>query len=68
MMIIFALKKWELQEKTQDANFSLRIKNPNPLLKNGFRIRNPKLAKNWPDPRFGYGLPTLVNINSEQMS
>ena len=37
-MIIFAFKKAELKEKTQDANFSLPIKNPNPLLKNGFRI------------------------------
>ena len=46
-MIIFAFKKGELKEKTQDANFSLPIKNPNLLLKNGFRI--PKLAKNWAD-------------------
>ncbi len=32
--------------KTQDANFSLPIKNPNPLFKNGFgtRIRIPKLG------------------------
>ena len=55
MMIIFAFKKRELKEKTQDANFSLPIKNPNPLLKNGFRI--PKLTKNWADS--GFGLPTL---------
>ena len=48
-MIIFSFKKAELKEKTQDANFSLPIKNPNPLLKNGFRIRIPKLAKNWAD-------------------
>ena len=41
--IIFAFKKGELKEKTQDANFSLPINNPNPLLKNGFRIRIPKL-------------------------
>ena len=27
MMIIFAFKKWELKEKTQDANFSIPIKN-----------------------------------------
>ena len=33
MMIIFAFKKRELKEKTQDANFSPPIKNPNPLLK-----------------------------------
>ena len=46
-MIIFAFKKGELQEKTQDANFSQPIKNPNLLLKNGSRI--PKLAKNWAD-------------------
>ena len=39
MMIIFAFKKAELKEKTQDANFSLPTKNPNPLLKNGSRIR-----------------------------
>ena len=32
-MIIFAFKKGKLKEKTQDANFSLPIKNPNPLLK-----------------------------------
>ena len=51
MMIIFAFKKGELKEKTQDANFSLPIKNPNPLLKNGFRIRIPKLTKNWADSR-----------------
>ena len=45
MMIIFAFKKAELKEKTQDANFSLPIKNPNPLLKNGFQIRiaNPNI-------------------------
>ena len=43
-MIIFAFKKAELKEKTQDANFSQPIKNPNPLLKNGFRIRFPKLG------------------------
>ena len=48
-MIIYAFKRAELKEKTQDANFSLPIKNPNPLLKNGFRIRIPKLAKNWAD-------------------
>ena len=54
MIIIFAFKKGELKEKTQDANFSLPIKNPNPLLKNGSRIwiRIPKLAKNWADSGF----------------
>ena len=31
MMKIFAFKEEELKEKTQDANFSLTIKNPNPL-------------------------------------
>ena len=46
-MIIFAFKKRELKEKTQDANFSPPIKNPNSLLKNGFRIWIPKLTKNW---------------------
>ena len=50
MMIIFAFKKGELKEKTQDANFSLPIKNP--LLKDGFRIRIPKLVKNWADSGF----------------
>ena len=54
MIIIFAFKRGELKEKTQDTNFSLPIQNPNLLLKNGLRI--PKLAKNWADP----GLPTLV--------
>ena len=33
MMIIFAFKKGELKEKTQDANFSLPIKNQNPVQK-----------------------------------
>ncbi len=42
MMIIFAFKKGELKEKTQEANFSLPIKNPNPLLKtaSGFGFQN----------------------------
>ena len=42
------------RKKTQDANLSLLIKNPNPLLKYGFRIRIwiPKLAKNWADSGF----------------
>ena len=54
MMIIFAFKKGELKVKTQDANFSLPFKNPNPLLKNGFRIQIKKLGL------FGYGLPILI--------
>ena len=62
-MVIFAFKKAELKEKTQDANFSLPIKNPNTLLKNGFRIRIPKLANNWADS--GFGLPTLKNMLSK---
>ena len=33
------LKKAEFKEKTPDRNLSLPIKNPHPLLKNGFRIR-----------------------------
>ena len=54
MLIIFAYKKQELKEKTQDANFTLPIKSPNPLgIKKripdskigqklgGFRIANP---------------------------
>ena len=65
-MIIFAFKKGELKEKTQDANFSLPIKNPNSLLKNGFRIRIPKSAKNWADSRFGFGLPTLPSIFTKE--
>ena len=56
-MIIFAFIKVELKEKTQDTNFSMQIKNPNPLLKNRFRIRIPKFAKNWADS--GFGSPTL---------
>ena len=36
MMIIFAFKKRELKDKTQDANFSLPIKTPNSLLKTDF--------------------------------
>ena len=41
-MIIFAFKKRELKEKTQDANFSPPIKNLNPLLKtdSGFGFQN----------------------------
>ena len=46
-------------ERKEDANFNLPIKNPNLLLKNGFRIQIPKLAKNWADS--GFGLPTLVS-------
>ena len=57
-----SLQRGGLKEKTEDANFSLTIKNPNSLLENGFRIRIPKLAKNWADPRFGYGLPTLIKM------
>ena len=37
---IFASKKRQLKEKTQDANFSLPIKNANPLLKYGFGFQN----------------------------
>ena len=37
--VIFAFKEGGFKEKTWDANFSLTIKNQNPLLKNGFRIR-----------------------------
>ena len=61
-MIIFAFKKAEFKEKTQDANFSLPIKNPDPLLKNRYwnQILIPKLAKNWADSGFGFGLPTLL--------
>ena len=33
MMIIFALKKEELKEKNQDANFSLPIKNAESAIK-----------------------------------
>ena len=54
------LKKGGVERKTQDANFSLPNKIPNPLLKNGFRIRIPKLVKNWADS--GSGLPTLVLV------
>ena len=41
-----------------DDSLYLPIKNPNSLLKNGLRIRIPKLAKNWANP--GFGLPTLL--------
>ncbi len=57
MMLIFAFKKGELKEKSDDANLSIPIKNPNTLLKNGFQ--------NWPkipDPGFVYRLPTLIFI------
>ena len=54
MMIIFDFKKRELKEKTQDANFSIPIKNPESAIKKripdsdskigqklgGFRIRS----------------------------
>ena len=60
MIIIFAFKKGGVERKTQDANSSLPIKNPNPLLKNGYRIQIPKLAKKWAD--FGSRLPILFNI------
>ena len=43
--------------------YQLRIRNP--LLKNGFRIRIPKLAKNWADS--GSGLPTLYFIPDTNM-
>ena len=33
MRIIFSFKKWELKEKTQDANFSIPIKNPDSAIK-----------------------------------
>ena len=33
MIIIFAFKKRQLKEKTQDANFSLPIKNPESAIK-----------------------------------
>ena len=39
MMIIFALKKRQLKEKTQDANFCLPIKNPESVIKK--RISDP---------------------------
>ena len=39
-MIIFAFKKGELKEKTQDSNFSLPIKNPNPLLRTDSGLPN----------------------------
>ena len=61
MMIIFDFKKRELKEKTQDANFSIPIKNPESAIKK--RIPDPdsdskicpKIGR-IPDP----GLPTLV--------
>ncbi len=37
--MFFAFQKGELKEKTPDANFSLPIKNLNPLLKNELQIR-----------------------------
>ena len=57
-MKIFAFKEEELKENTQDANFSLLNKNPESAIKKRFRIRIPKLAKNWADS--GSGLPTLI--------
>ena len=62
MMIIFAFKKRQLKEKTQDANFSLPIKNPESAIKktdSGFGFQN--WPKNWADS--GYGLPTLILIS-----
>ena len=67
-MIIFAFKKGELKEKTQDANFSLPIKNPNPLFKNVFWIRIPKLVKNGADSgsqiRIRIANPNFIGIPS----
>ena len=42
-MIIFAFKKGELKEKTQNVNFSLPIKNPESAFNKLIRI--PKLAQ-----------------------
>ena len=64
--VIFAFKKRELKEKTQDTNFSLPIKNPESAIKN--RIPDPDSdSKIGPklggfrilDSGSGYGLPTL---------
>ena len=59
-MIIFALKKWELKEKTQDANFSIPIKNPESAIKKRIPDPDSKIG-----PKIGRildpvsGLPTL---------
>ena len=56
-MIIFALKKWELKEKTQDANFSIPIKNPESAIKNWIPDPDSKIGPKIgriPDPGFGF--------------
>ena len=61
-------KRGMLKEKTQDANFCLPIKNPNPLLKktdSGFGFQKWLKIGRIPDP--GFGLPTLFGI-SENLS
>ena len=64
-MILFAFKKRELKEKTQDV-----IKNPNPLLKNAFRIRirMPKLTKNWADPGSRIRIASSNNLKRFHMN
>ena len=47
MIIIFAFKKAELTEKTQDANFSVPIKNPESAIKK--LISDSKIGR-IPDP------------------
>ena len=54
MMIIYDFKKLELKEKTQDANFSIPIKNPESAIKKRIPDPDSKIGR-IPDP----GLPTL---------
>ena len=56
-MIIFAFKKRELKEKTQDANFSLPIKNPESAIKKRIPDSDSKIGQK---SGCGYGLPTLI--------
>ena len=58
-MIIFAFKNRELKEKTQDANFSIPIKNPESAIKKRIPDSDSKIGR---IPDSGSGLPTLPRI------
>ena len=62
-MIIFALKKWELKDKTQDANFSIPIKNPESAVKKRIPDPDSKIGPKIgriPDPRSGFRIANPI--------
>ena len=62
-MIIFALKKWELKEKTQDANFSIPIKNPESAMKKRIPDPDSKIGPKIgriPDPGSGFQIANPI--------